>query len=74
MPEVQISVFLVDDHTLVRRGFRRLLEDDPGIRVVGEAGDGHEALTAVAALNGRDRCHFSPVWPAFSRQAFMERN
>lgn len=49
MPE-PISVFLVDDHTLVRRGFRRLLEDDPGIRVVGEAGDGHEALDAVAAL------------------------
>lgn len=48
MPE--ISVFLVDDHTLVRRGFRRLLEDDPGIRVVGEASDGHEALDAVAAL------------------------
>jgi DNA-binding NarL/FixJ family response regulator len=29
MPEEPISVFLVDDHTLVRRGFRRLLEDDP---------------------------------------------
>ena len=40
----------MDDHTLVRRGFRRLLEDDPGIRVVGEAGDGHEALDAVEAL------------------------
>jgi DNA-binding NarL/FixJ family response regulator len=50
MPEEPISVFLVDDHTLVRRGFRRLLEDDPDIRVVGEAGDGHEALDAVAAL------------------------
>lgn len=45
-----ISVFLVDDHTLVRRGFRRLLEDEPDIRVVGEAGDGHEAIDAVAAL------------------------
>jgi DNA-binding NarL/FixJ family response regulator len=50
MSEEPITVFLVDDHTLVRRGFRRLLEDDPGIRVVGEAGDGHEALTAVAEL------------------------
>ncbi len=49
MPE-PISVFLVDDHTLVRRGFRRLLEDDPGIRVVGEAGDGQEAIDAVAVL------------------------
>ena len=50
MPEEPITVFLVDDHTLVRRGFRRLLEDDPGIRVIGEASDGHEALTAVAEL------------------------
>jgi DNA-binding NarL/FixJ family response regulator len=49
MPE-SISVVLVDDHNLVRRGFRRLLEDDPEISVVGEAGDGHEALTLVASL------------------------
>src|SRR6202050_2451865 len=49
MPET-ISVILVDDHTLVRRGFRRLLEDDPGISVVGEAGDGHEALKLVVSL------------------------
>jgi DNA-binding NarL/FixJ family response regulator len=45
-----ISVILVDDHNLVRRGFRRLLEDDPGISVVGEAGDGHEALALVSSL------------------------
>jgi DNA-binding NarL/FixJ family response regulator len=53
MPEpisVCISVILVDDHNLVRRGFRRLLEDDPGISVVGEAGDGHEALALVTSL------------------------
>ena len=49
MPET-ISVILVDDHNLVRRGFRRLLEDDPAIRVVGEAGDGHEALELVTSL------------------------
>jgi DNA-binding NarL/FixJ family response regulator len=35
---------LVDDHLLVRRGFCRMLEDDPGIRVVAEAGDGPEAV------------------------------
>jgi len=35
---------LVDDHLLVRRGFRRMLEDDPAIRVVAEAGDGQEAI------------------------------
>ena len=45
-----ISVILVDDHNLVRRGFRRLLEDDPDISVVGEAGDGHEALELVTSL------------------------
>ena len=39
-----ISVLLVDDHALVRQGFRRMLEDDPRIRVVGEAGDGPEAI------------------------------
>ena len=39
-----ISVLLADDHHLVRRGFRRMLEDDPDIRVVGEASDGDETL------------------------------
>ncbi len=35
--KTSISVLLVDDHSLVRRGFRRMLEDDPDITVVGEA-------------------------------------
>lgn len=39
-----ITVLLVDDHILVRRGFRRLLEDDPGIAVVGEASNADEAI------------------------------
>jgi DNA-binding NarL/FixJ family response regulator len=42
-----ITVLLVDDHHLVRRGFRRMLEDDPDIRVVGEASEGAEALRLV---------------------------
>src|SRR5271168_2819190 len=46
----KITVLLVDDHSLVRRGFRRMLEDEPDITVVGEASDGHEAVQAVAAL------------------------
>jgi two-component system response regulator NreC len=50
MSDTRISVLLVDDHSLVRRGFRRMLEDDPGICVVGEAGDGHEAVEAAASL------------------------
>ena len=46
----KISVLLVDDHRLVRRGFRRLLEDDPAITVVGEAGDGEEAIRLARSL------------------------
>jgi DNA-binding NarL/FixJ family response regulator len=43
-----ITVLLVDDHILVRRGFRRLLEDDPGIAVVGEASNADEAIKITA--------------------------
>lgn len=49
----RISVLLVDDHALVRRGFRRLLEDDPGIVVVGEAADGDTAIQLAAAIEPR---------------------
>jgi len=50
MPEQQISVLLVDDHSLVRRGFRRMLEDEPDIHVVGEASDGEEAVKLTRSL------------------------
>ena len=53
MSESRISVLLVDDHSLVRRGFRRMLEDDPGIIVVGEAEDGHQAVQLAAELRPR---------------------
>jgi DNA-binding NarL/FixJ family response regulator len=53
MPEPVISVLLVDDHSLVRRGFRRMLEDDPDIRVVGEAEDGHQAVELALELRPR---------------------
>jgi DNA-binding NarL/FixJ family response regulator len=43
-------VLLVDDHSLVRLGFRRLLEDDPAIQVVGEASDGAEAVELARKL------------------------
>jgi DNA-binding NarL/FixJ family response regulator len=43
-----ITVLLVDDHILVRRGFRRLLEDDPAIVVVGEASNADEAVRISA--------------------------
>jgi DNA-binding NarL/FixJ family response regulator len=49
MPD-KISVLLVDDHSLVRRGFRRILEDEPDIEVTGEAGDGAEAVRLAQEL------------------------
>ena len=39
-----IRVILVDDHALVRQGFRRILEDDPGFAVIGEAGSAQEGV------------------------------
>ena len=52
MPE-KISVLLVDDHSLVRRGFRRILEDEPDMEVAGEAGDGEEAVKLAKELRPR---------------------
>ena len=46
----KITVLLVDDHALVRRGFRRMLEDDPEISVVAEASDGPEAVRLALEL------------------------
>ena len=46
----KIRVLLVDDHALVRRGFRRLLEDDTDIQVVGEGSNGDEALRLTTEL------------------------
>lgn len=39
-----IRVFLCNEHTLLRQGVRKLLELEPDITVVGEAGDGQEML------------------------------
>ena len=46
----KIKVLLVDDHNLVRRGFRRMLEDEADIVVVGEAGNGDEAVKLAREL------------------------
>ena len=50
MNSPKISVLLVDDHTLVRQGFRRLLEDEADMAVVGEAGDGEAAINLAQKL------------------------
>jgi len=46
-----IRVLLADDHALVRAGLRKLLESLSGVAIVGEAGDGREALALVASKN-----------------------
>jgi DNA-binding NarL/FixJ family response regulator len=48
--EKKIRVLLAEDHILVRQGFRRILEDDPGITVVGEARTGIEAIDQCKEL------------------------
>jgi len=53
LKEKIITVLLVDDHALVRRGFRLMLEDDPGIKVVAEASDGDEAVRLTLKLQPR---------------------
>jgi len=45
-----IRVMLADDHSLVRKGFRRILEDEAGIAVVGEACDGSQAVEMARTL------------------------
>lgn len=46
----KVTVLLVDDHALVRRGFRRMLEDEPSFEVIGEASDGAEAVERAGEL------------------------
>ena len=49
-PDATITVLLADDHPLVRRGFRRILEDDSSVVVVGEASDGDEAVRLAKSV------------------------
>jgi len=46
----KLKVLLVDDHALVRRGFRRMLEDESSFQIVGEASDGQEAIERAEEL------------------------
>ncbi|MGE5433361.1 MAG: response regulator [Candidatus Doudnabacteria bacterium] len=45
-----IRILLADDHTLVRQGLRKILEERPGFEVIGEAGDGREAVRLALEL------------------------
>jgi len=47
----RIRVFIVDDHQVVREGLKRMLEPERGIRVVGEAENGEDAITQVELLS-----------------------
>jgi two-component system response regulator NreC len=46
----EIRVLLAEDHTIVRKGLRSLLDGEAGIEVIGEAGDGREAVEKVRQL------------------------
>jgi two-component system, NarL family, response regulator NreC len=50
MPNKKIRVLLADDHTIVRRGLKALLESQPDIEVVGEAKSGREAISETERL------------------------
>ena len=43
-------ILLADDHALVRQGFRMILEDQPDMEIVGQAGNGHEAVDLAEKL------------------------
>lgn len=47
----KVRVLLVDDHTVVRRGLRKILESTPNVEVVGEVGDGADAVSAATDLH-----------------------
>ena len=46
-----IRILIADDHHIVRRGIRDLLDTEPDMTIVGEASNGEEAVPAVATLN-----------------------
>jgi DNA-binding NarL/FixJ family response regulator len=46
----EISILIADDHPLMRKGLRLSVEEDPGLKVVGEASDGESALSMITKL------------------------
>jgi two-component system, NarL family, response regulator NreC len=68
----QLSIFLADDHTMVRAGLQALIDAEPNMRVVGEAGDGLEALERIAACQP-DVAVVDLVMPRLGGLAVIER-
>jgi len=50
MSTKKITILLADDHSVVRQGFRRILESQPDMEIVGEAGNGREAISEATRL------------------------
>jgi DNA-binding NarL/FixJ family response regulator len=50
MDEEPVRVLIADDHPMLRKGLRLTIEEDPGLRVVGEAPDGEIALALITKL------------------------
>lgn len=46
----QLKVIIADDHPIFRAGLLRILEDEPAIEIIGETGDGEEALNLIKTL------------------------
>src|SRR5260370_7040816 len=46
-----MKILLADDHNVLRKGLRRILEEQPDLEVVGEAADGREAVTLANTLH-----------------------
>ena len=53
-PSTPVRVRLVDDHAIVRQGYRRLLETEPGLQIVGEHADAESVLAALERSHGTD--------------------
>jgi len=73
----KISVLLVDDHALVRRGFRRMLEDEEDIVVKGEASDGEEAVRLAHQLQPKVivmDCALPGISGLVATRQILERN